>query len=122
MGDPVSAEGVRTVAVVGAGTMGPGMAAMFASHGFDTRLTDVKPDVLARARGTVDTVLKTLVGGGFLSQSDADSGISRLTYVSDLQEAVSGAEFVVEAIPERLDVKQGFFAEIEPLVSDDTIL
>jgi len=113
---------IRTVAVVGAGTMGPGMAAMFAAHGFDVRVADVKSEVLDRAPGTVDVVLKTLVGGGFLPRADADAAPSRLTYTVDVDAAVSGAEFVVEAIPERLDVKQRFFAEIEPRVAEATIL
>ncbi len=118
----MSAEQIRTVAVVGAGTMGPGMAAMFASHGFDVRLADVKPEVLDRAPGTVDTVLKTLVGGGFLRQSDAEAATSRLAYMLDVDAAVAAADFVVEAIPERLDVKQRFFAKIEPRVGETTIL
>ena len=65
---------IHTVTVAGAGTMGPGIAATFASHGFDTRLTDVKPEMLERARATVDTVYATLVREGFLSQADADAG------------------------------------------------
>jgi 3-hydroxybutyryl-CoA dehydrogenase/5-formyl-3-hydroxy-2-methylpyridine 4-carboxylate dehydrogenase len=118
----MSDQAAKTVAVVGAGTMGPGMAAMFASHGFDVRLADVKPDVLERARGTVDAVLKTLVGGGFLRQADAEAAASRLTYTLDVPASVSGAEFVVEAIPERLELKQRFFTEIEPHVAPSTIL
>jgi 3-hydroxybutyryl-CoA dehydrogenase/5-formyl-3-hydroxy-2-methylpyridine 4-carboxylate dehydrogenase len=86
------------------------------------RLADVKPDVLERARGTVDAVLKTLVGGGFLRQADAEAAASRLTYTLDVPASVSGAEFVVEAIPERLELKQRFFTEIEPHVAPSTIL
>jgi 3-hydroxybutyryl-CoA dehydrogenase/5-formyl-3-hydroxy-2-methylpyridine 4-carboxylate dehydrogenase len=118
----MSGPAVKTVAVVGAGTMGPGMAAMFASHGFDVRLTDVKLEILERARGGVESVLKTLVDGGLLGQADAEAAVARLTITLDLQAAVAGAELVVEAIPERLDVKQRFFAEIEPRVGESTIL
>ncbi len=113
---------VTTVAVVGAGTMGPGMSAVFASHGFDVRLADIKPDVLERAKATVEVVYKTLIGGGLLSAADADAGRGRLRYTTDVREAVRGAGFVVEAIPELLGLKQQFFAEAEREVSPETIL
>ena len=113
---------VTTVAVVGAGTMGPGMSAVFASHGFDVRLADIKPDVLERAKATVEVIFKTLIGGGLLSAADADAGRGRLRYTTDVREAMSGAGFVVEAIPERLDLKQRFFAEAEREVSPEAIL
>ena len=121
-GVPMTTDAVTTVAVVGAGTMGPGMSAVFASHGFDVRLADIKPDVLERAKATVEVVYKTLIGGGLLSAADADAGRGRLRYTTDVREAVRGAGFVVEAIPERLGLKQQFFAEAEREVSPETIL
>ena len=121
-GVPMTTDAVTTVAVVGAGTMGPGMSAVFASHGFDVRLADIKPDVLERAKATVEIVYKTLIGGGLLSAADADAGRGRLRYTTDVREAVRGAGFVVEAIPERLGLKQQFFAEAEREVSPETIL
>jgi len=121
-GVPMTTDAVTTVAVVGAGTMGPGMSAVFASHGFDVRLADIKPDVLERAKATVEVVYKTLIGGGLLSAADADAGRGRLRYTTDVREAVRGAGFVVEAIPERLGLKQQFFAEAEREVSPEAIL
>lgn len=118
----MNGEAVRTVAVVGAGTMGPGMSAMFASHGFQTRLADIKPEILDRARSTVETVLNVLVGGGLLAATDASRARTRLSYTVDVLEAVAGADFVIEAIPERLDLKQRFFADAEPQVPADAIL
>lgn len=121
-GIAMTTDAVTTVAVVGAGTMGPGMSVVFASHGFDVRLADIKPDVLERAKATVEVVYKTLIGGGLLSAADADAGRGRLRYTTDVREAVRGAGFVVEAIPERLGLKQQFFAEAEREVSPETIL
>jgi len=118
----MSTHVVKTVAVVGAGTMGPGMSAVFASHGFDVRLADIQPDVLDRAKTTVEGVYKTLIAGGLLSPMDADAGRGRLRYTADVREALAGAGFVVEAIPERLDLKQQFFAEAERSVPADAIL
>lgn len=118
----MTGDQVQTVAVVGAGTMGPGMSGVFARHGFDVRLTDVKPDVLERAKGTLDIVYKTLIGGGFMTEAEAEAGRSRVKFTLDLAEAVDGADFVLEAIPERLDIKEKFFREVEGMVRDDTIL
>jgi 3-hydroxybutyryl-CoA dehydrogenase/5-formyl-3-hydroxy-2-methylpyridine 4-carboxylate dehydrogenase len=113
---------IRKVAVIGAGTMGPGMAATFARNGFDTTLYDVKPEQLEKARGAVDFVYTILTGGGFMTSEDADTGRQRITYTTDLAEALNGADFVVETVPEKKDIKQQVFQEIEALVGDDVIL
>jgi 3-hydroxybutyryl-CoA dehydrogenase/5-formyl-3-hydroxy-2-methylpyridine 4-carboxylate dehydrogenase len=115
-------DDIRTVAVVGAGTMGPGIAAVFASHGYETRLADIKPEMLERAKGTVDTVYKVLLDAGFLTEADAEAGRGRLSFTLDTGEAIRGADFVLEAIPERLELKHQLFREMEPQVSEDTIL
>ncbi len=115
-------DAVRTVVLVGAGTMGPGMAAMFATHGFDVRLTDIKPEILERAKVTVDAVCKVLIGGGILASEQAEAAKTRIRYTLDAGEAVRGADLVVEAIPERLDLKRKFFAEAERLAAPDAIL
>jgi 5-formyl-3-hydroxy-2-methylpyridine 4-carboxylate dehydrogenase len=113
---------IRKVAVVGAGTMGPGMAATFARNGFDTALYDVKPEQLDKAKGAVDFVYTILTGGGFMTSDDADAGHARITFTTDLTEALNGADFVVETVPERKDLKQQVFQEIEALVGDAVIL
>jgi 5-formyl-3-hydroxy-2-methylpyridine 4-carboxylic acid 5-dehydrogenase len=113
---------ISKVAVIGAGTMGPGMAATIARHDFDTTLYDVKPEQLEKARGTVDFVYTTLTGGGFMTAEDAEAGRARITYTTDLPEALNGADFVLETVPERKDLKHQVFKEIEALVGDDVIL
>lgn len=118
----MTADAIRTVALIGAGTMGPGMAAIFTSHGFEVRLADIKPEILERAKGTVETVFKTLAGGGLIDAKDVEAARMRLRYTLDVGEGVRGADFVVEAIPERLDLKQRLFREIEAQVSSETIL
>ncbi|MEA2595796.1 MAG: 3-hydroxybutyryl-CoA dehydrogenase [Thermomicrobiales bacterium] len=118
----MTGDNVKTVAVVGAGTMGPGIAATFARYGFTTRLSDVKPEQLEKAKGTIDFVYKTLTGGGFMTEADAQTGWSNLTITSDQVAAVKDADFVVETVPERLDIKQAVFTELEGQVREDTIL
>ena len=113
---------IRKVTIAGAGTMGPGIAATFASHGFDTTLMDVRTDALDRAKNTVDMVFNVLVKEGFLTSDRADAGRDCLKTESNIDEALEGAEFLVETIPEKLEVKQSFYRDIEPKVGDEVIL
>jgi len=113
---------IRKVTVAGAGTMGPGIAATFASHGYDTTLTDIQADALDRANSTVDMVYTVLVKEGFLTQNAAEAGRERLTTESNLDVALQGVDFLVESIPEELDIKQAFYREIEPKVGAEVIL
>ncbi len=113
---------MKTVAVIGAGTMGPGMAATFARHGYETRLFDVKPEQLEKAKGTVDFVYKTLIAGGFITEDEAEKGKGNLTFTGDLAEAVKGAGYVVETVPEKLEIKQAVIKDIERHVSDDAVI
>jgi 3-hydroxybutyryl-CoA dehydrogenase/5-formyl-3-hydroxy-2-methylpyridine 4-carboxylate dehydrogenase len=112
----------QIVAVVGAGTMGPGIAAVTASHGFKVRLYDIKPEILERARSTVDTVYKTLLASGFLNQDQVAQGNGGLEFTLDLKEALEGVDIVIETIPEDLEVKQSFFRQAEQMVPEKTIL
>src|SRR5215210_7354194 len=114
----MAARKIEKVAVVGAGTMGPGMAATFARNGFDTTIYDVKPEQLEKASGTVDFVYTTLTGGGFMSAADADAGRARITSTTDLAAALDGASFVVETVPEQKALKQQIFKDVEAQVGD----
>jgi 3-hydroxyacyl-CoA dehydrogenase len=118
----MTGDNVKTVAVVGAGTMGPGMAATFARYGFVTRLSDVKPEQLEKAKGTIEFVYKTLTMGGFMTEADAQTGWGNLTITGDQAAAVKDADFVVETVPERVEIKQAVFTELEGQVRPDTIL
>ena len=112
----------QIVAVVGAGTMGPGVAAVVASHGLKVRLYDIKPEILERARNTVDTVYETLLAADFLTEDQVAQGNEGLEFALDLKEALEGVDFVIETIPEDLEVKQSFFRQAEQLVPKKTIL
>lgn len=118
----MTGDEIQRVAVVGAGTMGPGMAATFARHGFDVTLTDVKPEQLEKAKGTVEVVYKTLIGGGFLTEAAAEAGRGRLSYTLDRAEAVGAADLVLESVPEKMEIKQAFFREVEAEARPDAIL
>lgn len=105
-------------AVVGLGTMGPGMAATLVRGGIDVRCHDASPEQLARAAGEVQTALQVLerIGG----PAAPKAGV--LSFEADLAAAVREADLVIEAVPERVDVKQQVFAELDRLAPARAIL
>ncbi|MFI5177351.1 MAG: 3-hydroxyacyl-CoA dehydrogenase NAD-binding domain-containing protein [Vicinamibacterales bacterium] len=104
---------VETVTVLGAGTMGHGIAHAAAAAGYETRLFDVAEPQLARARQLIDAIFQKSVELGKTTQDDADAALARLTTTSDVTAALAGADLVIEAAPERMDLKLKLFAEIE---------
>jgi 5-formyl-3-hydroxy-2-methylpyridine 4-carboxylic acid 5-dehydrogenase len=118
----LAAEKINTVAVVGAGTMGPGMAATFARYGLTTRLSDIKQEQLDKAQGTIDFVYKTLVGGGFMTEADVATAKENLTLTTEQVAAVGDADYVVETVPERLEIKQAVFRELDKQTRPGTVL
>jgi 3-hydroxybutyryl-CoA dehydrogenase len=112
---------VVTVGVVGAGTMGSGIAQSFAQAGFQVRLVDVAPLMLERARQSIDKSLAKFVDKGKLSASDREATLARLTTHSAVA-SLAGADYVVEAIVEDAGAKRALFAELDTLVQPDVIL
>jgi 3-hydroxybutyryl-CoA dehydrogenase/5-formyl-3-hydroxy-2-methylpyridine 4-carboxylate dehydrogenase len=103
--------------ILGTGTMGPGMGAVLARAGCSVTLFDVSPEALDRAQNTVGVV------EGVLDRLEVPvQGGGSLSYESDQAAAVEGAEILVEAIPERLELKQQVLGEIEPLLSEQAII
>jgi len=102
--------------VIGLGTMGPGIAATLAHGGLDMTLYDVSPEQLRKAEAEMPTLQAVLVG--------IRSGLFRgsLRYEGDLTRALRDAELVVEAVPERLELKQQVFRDIERLAPQGAIL
>jgi 3-hydroxyacyl-CoA dehydrogenase len=115
-------EDVRKVAVLGTGMMGPGIALQFAKAGYDVALWGIDEDDLVRGRAGFVRALADLTGRGVLSATDARAARGRLTLTRDLAEAVSGADFVSEAVPETLELKQAMFARLEGHARPDTVL
>jgi 3-hydroxyacyl-CoA dehydrogenase len=108
---------LRRAAIIGTGTMGPGMGAVLARAGIQTALYDVSAEALERARTGV------AMAAGALERLDAvkaDGGA--ISYESDLATALAGCQLVIEAAPEKLELKQELFAEFEKHVTPDAIL
>jgi 3-hydroxybutyryl-CoA dehydrogenase len=109
------------VAVVGAGTMGNGIAHVFAQHGWDTLLVDVAPDALVRALTTIAGNADRQVKKGTLTAEAKDALVARIGTATDLT-GVRGAELVVEAASEQRDVKFRIFRELDQAADAGAIL
>jgi 3-hydroxybutyryl-CoA dehydrogenase len=110
------------VAVIGAGTMGIGIAHVSAAAGHSVNLRDLEPNIVMDAIDTISTRLGSGVDRGALSQSQADTALDQLDGTTDLESAVSSADLVVEAIPEDLENKRELLADIEEFVDEETII
>ncbi|MGE0042886.1 MAG: 3-hydroxyacyl-CoA dehydrogenase NAD-binding domain-containing protein [Vicinamibacterales bacterium] len=104
---------VKTVAVHGAGTMGHGIAHAAMAAGYATRLYDVAEAQLTRARAAVEAVVAKGVELGKVSEADAGAIRGRLTTTTEVKAAVTGADIVIEAAPEKIDLKLALLAEVE---------
>ena len=114
---------VRKVAVIGAGTMGNGIAQVFAQSGFDVYLRDVKPELVDRARlSAIDQSLARLVKKEKLRDSEAREDHARRISSGTGLEGAADADFVVEAILEDLDLKRALFRELDSVLRPQAIL
>ena len=112
---------IRSIGVVGAGTMGNGIAQVFAQAGFNVYLQDTVLDALDRARTTIEASLGRLVSKNILRQDERDATLERLTTVRDLG-AFSEVDYIVEAIIEDTDAKKNLFTALDSLVGSSVIL
>jgi 3-hydroxybutyryl-CoA dehydrogenase len=104
---------IRTIAVLGAGTMGHGVAHAAAASGFVTRLYDVSEASLAKAHSQIDAILRKAVELGKMQTVDADASMARLSTSSDVAQVLGDADLVIETAPERIDIKVKLFADIQ---------
>ncbi|MDB5511682.1 MAG: fadB [Enterovirga sp.] len=107
---------MRTVAIVGAGLMGHGIALVFALGGHAVRITDARPETLAAVPALIGSALETLREGGLVEAAwTAERVAAAVRLCPTLAEAVAGADLVIEAITEKPDLKQTVFAELDRL-------
>jgi len=104
---------IRRIAVLGAGTMGHGIAHAAATAGFQTAMYDVTRDAVEKGRAKIADILKKGVDLGKVTQADADAALGRLTTSDRLQDVLTDADFVIEAAPEKIDLKLHLIAEID---------
>ena len=111
---------IQTLAVVGAGTMGQGIAQLGIQHGLPTVLVDLSPTALEKAQTAIAAGLGKLVEKNKLTAEARDEALARLTVATDM--GLAQADLVIEAVVERLDVKHQLFRELAVINGPDTIL
>jgi 3-hydroxybutyryl-CoA dehydrogenase len=118
---PSLTDHIRTVGVIGSGTMGNGIAQAFAQTGFEVRLVDVSQPALDRARASIQKSLAKFVEKGRMTAADRDATLGRLATSIDI-EPLADADYVVEAIYENAEAKRALFASLDGLARPDVIL
>lgn len=114
-------ESIQTVGVIGAGTMGHGIAQVAAQSGFDVLLVDVAPDALQRGMAQIGKGYERLVGKGKMAAEARDAALARIA-PHDRLAVLDRADLVVEAVVERLEVKQAVLRELDPICKAEAIL
>jgi 3-hydroxybutyryl-CoA dehydrogenase len=117
----LSIDHIKTVAVLGAGTMGNGIAHVFARAGYKVILRDVEQRYLDRGMDSIAKNLDREIKKGKLAESEKGTVLARLIPVTDMS-AVANADFLVEAVPEKLEIKRHVLTEADHLLRDDVII
>lgn len=113
---------IRTVAVIGAGTMGAGIAGVLARAGCEVRAQDLDDEALARGRALLEAGQTALAGAGQLSAAAAAAAAARVCFTTDLEAACAGVDLLIEAASEDLDLKRDLFARFDALCPAEAIL
>jgi 3-hydroxybutyryl-CoA dehydrogenase len=120
-GRVVTIDAIKTVAVLGAGTMGNGIAHVFARAGYSVILRDVEERFLQKGMETIGKNLDREVKKGKLTEAEKPVVLARLKPVTDMA-AIAAADFVVEAVPEKLEIKRAVLTEADRLLRPEVIL
>ena len=113
---------IKNIAVIGSGTMGNGIAHVFAQHNYKVNLIDVSPDALEKALNTIAKNLDRMIAKGNLTEEQKRQTLANINTFSDLQTGVTEADLVVEAATENADLKLKIFRDLDTYTKPATIL
>ncbi len=114
--------GIQRIAVMGAGTMGNGIVQVAAMSGFDVVMRDVDDKSLARGLELINRSLPRFVKSGKLTEEEAQAVRGRIRTTTSVEEALDGADFVMEAIPELIDMKKALFKQMDEICAPHIVL
>ena len=113
---------MRKIAVIGAGTMGNGIAHTFAQSGYEVSLIDVSADSLQRGMNTIEKNLDRMLKREKISEDDKQTTLDKITTYTSMNDGVSGVDLVVEAATENMDVKLKIFSQLDEVCGENVIL
>ena len=117
----MATDSIKTIAVLGAGTMGNGIAHVFARAGYNVILRDVEERFLQRGMETIGKNLDREIRKGKLAEADKPAVLGRLKPVTDMT-AITAADFALEAVPEKMEIKRLVLTEADRLLRPEVIL
>lgn len=113
---------IKTVTVIGSGTMGNGICHVFAQHGFKVHMMDINQNALDKAMVTIGKNMDRQVSKNAITEEAKTKALSNLSTFTDMAEALSGADLVVEAATENIDLKVKIFQQLDQLAPENCIL
>ena len=113
---------MKHIGVIGAGTMGNGIAHVFAQSGYSVRLIDLSDAALEKALATISKNLDRMVAKEKISETDKTNTLNKIETFTDMSSAIKGMDLVVEAATENMDIKLKIFSQLDELCDEHTIL
>lgn len=115
-------EDINKIAVIGSGTMGQGIAEVAALAGYEVNLRDIKRELVEKGLNSINDSLSKMSEEGIISKQEVKQTGKRIHPLVSLKEATHDAHFVIEVIPEKLELKKKLFKDLDKLTSPETIL
>ncbi len=112
---------IKNISIIGAGLMGHGIAHVFAGNGYNITLYDESEARMKSAYETIYGELRLLIDEGYITPKDSEETIKRIKFSDNLEQAIKNADYVVEAIPEILELKQKLFERMEKICDRNTV-
>lgn len=113
---------MKNIAVIGAGTMGNGIAHTFAQSGFNVNLIDISDQALDRGINTISSNLERMITRGTITEKDKEETLSKITRFTDTAQGVANVDLVVEAATENIELKLKIFEQLDEATQSNTIL
>jgi len=114
-------EDIESIAVLGAGNMGHGIAEVAALAGYDVQMRDIKDEFVQNGYDQIEWSLNKLAEKEQISQEEADASLDRVTPLVDMEEAVGDVDIVIEAVPEKMEIKKDVYEEVEEYAPEEAL-
>ncbi|EMA48094.1 3-hydroxyacyl-CoA dehydrogenase [Halococcus morrhuae DSM 1307] len=117
----MNVDEIDTIAVLGAGNMGHGIAEVAALAGYEVRLRDINEELVENGYDQLEWSVGKLEEKDQLTEEEADAALDRVTPLVDLEETVSGTDVIIEVVPEKMEIKQDVYGEVEQYAPEDAL-